>query len=485
MQYERNDSDFKRGTFRVKGDVIEVFPAYSTDSAIRVELFGDEIDRIQEISAITGERLASLKHVSIYPASHYVTAPENLERAVITIEEELEKTIRSFREEGKLVEAQRIQQRTNYDLEVLKEMGYCKGIENYTRHLNQSDPGSPPYTLIDYFPGDFLLIVDESHQTLPQVRGMWGGDHSRKKNLVDYGFRLPSAFDNRPLSFEEFENKINQAIFVSATPAVYEREHSSNIAEQIVRPTGLIDPFIEIHPSKGQIDHLISSLNEVAQRGEKTLVTTLTKRMAEELTKFVTKAGISAAYLHSEIETVERIKIINDLRSGIYDAIIGINLLREGLDIPEVSLVAILDADKEGFLRNTTSLIQTIGRASRNVNGHVVMYADKVTESIDNALKETERRRAKQVEFNRAHGITPKGITKELHESFYSVTIHEGEAAYPAKGKGSKKSMPAQPAADLIASLEKDMKKAAKDLDFERAAVLRDRIANLKRQLNA
>ncbi|MCL1802662.1 MAG: excinuclease ABC subunit UvrB [Eubacteriaceae bacterium] len=485
MQYDRNDVDFKRGTFRAKGDVIEIFPAYSSDRAIRVELFGNEIDRIKAISPISGEAGASLKHVAIYPASHYVTSPENMQFAVQTIEKELVEALEKFRAEGKLVEAQRIQQRTNYDLEVLKEMGYCKGIENYSRHINRTQPGAAPFTLIDYFPDDFLMVIDESHQTLPQVRGMWGGDHSRKKNLVDYGFRLPSAYDNRPLNFEEFEEKIGQTIFVSATPSAYEQEHSGNIAEQIVRPTGLVDPEIEIQPTKGQIDHLIGALNGVIKKGEKALVTTLTKRMAEELTKYISRVGISCTYLHSEIDTVERVKIINDLRSGVYDVIIGINLLREGLDIPEVSLVAILDADKEGFLRNTTSLIQTVGRASRNENGHVIMYADTLTDSMDRAIKETERRRDKQRKYNEEHNVTPTGIKKELHENFSTVTVKENEASYRVKGKSLAKSLPAQSTDDLLASLDKEMKKAAKELDFERAAMIRDRIANIKKQLGA
>ena len=482
IQYERNEIDFHRGTFRVRGDVIEIYPAASSDFAIRVELYGDEVDRIMQISSVTMEPISQLKHVSIYPASHYVTSPENMEIALETIEEELEKTIAEFKAKNKLVEAQRIQQRTNYDLEILREMGYCKGIENYTRHINRTSPGSAPFTLIDYFPDDFLMFIDESHVTLPQVRGMYGGDRSRKQNLIDYGFRLPSAFDNRPLNFDEFVQRLNQVVFVSATPADYEREHSQKITELIVRPTGLIDPRITVHPTTSQIDHLIGEINSVIKKGEKALITTLTKRMAEELTTYIAKTGISATYLHSEIDTVERIKIINDLRSGVFDVIVGINLLREGLDIPEVSLVAILDADKEGFLRNTTSLIQTIGRASRHENGHVIMYADKHTDSIKRAIEETERRRNKQIEFNETHAIIPKGIVKQLHEGLERAIIAEDESGYSKKTKVNK-SAPVRSPEEMLKSLENDMKKAAKELDFERAAMLRDRITNIKRQI--
>ncbi|MCL1914964.1 MAG: excinuclease ABC subunit UvrB [Eubacteriaceae bacterium] len=483
MQYERNEVDFRRGTFRVRGDVVEIFPASSAEHAVRIELYGDEIERIVETTAITGDAVASLRHVSIYPASHYVTAPENMSNALVTIQEELDEAIEKLRQEGKLLEAQRLLQRTNYDIEIMREMGYCKGIENYTRHINRTAAGDAPYTLLDYFPDDYLLIVDESHVTLPQVRGMFGGDFSRKKNLVDYGFRLPSAYDNRPLNFQEFEERIHQVVYVSATPAVYERDNSQNIVEQIVRPTGLIDPSIEVVPTTGQIDHLIGKLNEVAKAGEKALVTTLTKRMAEDLTKYIAQAGVSATYLHSEIDTVERVKIINDLRSGVYDVIVGINLLREGLDIPEVSLVAILDADKQGFLRNTTSLIQTIGRASRHLNGKVIMYADVVTESMRTAIDETDRRRAKQQAYNEEHSIVPKGVVKEIRHGIENLIKEDEETYHTAKGTRKKSSIMQTPQ-EVMASLEKEMKKAAKELDFERAAMLRDRIANIKGQLN-
>ena len=485
IQYERNEIDFHRGTFRVKGDTIEIFPATSHDYAVRVEFFGDEVERITEISALTGELRSVRKHVSIYPASHYVTTPENMKRALVGIAEELNATLKTMREENRLVEAQRLMQRTNYDMEILREMGYCKGIENYTRHINNSNPGDAPFTLIDYFPEDFLMFIDESHATIPQVRGMSGGDHSRKKNLIDYGFRLPSAFDNRPLNFAEFESRLNQVIFVSATPADYEKEHSLNVAEQIVRPTGLLDPPIQIVPIKGQIEHLVGEIKKTTADGSKVLVTTLTKRMAEDLTDYLAKVSISVAYLHSDIDTVERMRIIKDLRLGVYDVLVGINLLREGLDIPEVSLVAILDADKEGFLRSETSLIQTVGRAARNVNGHVIMYADKITPSMQKTIDETNRRREKQASYNEDNSIIPKGIVRAVHEVITAELVAEEISPYNAKkrSKGKKKEEDFFDTAQVIKSLETEMKNAAKELDFERAAVLRDRINSLQKQI--
>ena len=475
--------DFHRGTFRVRGDVIEIFPASSNDSAIRVELFGDEIERISELNPLTGEIKYLRNHVSIFPASHYVTTPENTQIAIQTIQKELDETLEILRRENKLVEAQRLMQRTNYDIEMLREMGYCKGIENYTRHINRTKPGDPPFTLIDYFPDDFIMFIDESHVTIPQIRGMHGGDHSRKKNLIDYGFRLPSAFDNRPLAFDEFEKKINQVVFVSATPNVYEAEHSAQIVEQIVRPTGLVDPIIEIVPSKGQIEHLIGQINETLKKGNRVLITTLTKRMAEDLSEYIGKTGISVAYLHSDIDTVERMKIIKDLRSGVYDVLVGINLLREGLDIPEVSLVAILDADKEGFLRSETALVQTVGRAARNVEGKVIMYADKITPSIQRAIDETDRRREKQILYNKQHDIQPMSIIKGISEGIESSIAMEANAPYGKKKKLPKSSLGSDPKT-VIENLEQEMKKAAKELDFERAALLRDRINQIKKQMD-
>ncbi len=485
IQYTRDELDFHRGTFRLKGDTIDIFPASASDTAIRVELFGDEIDRIAEISAITGQVLRYVKHAAIYPASHYVTSPENMEKAIKTISEELAERLEHFKSEGKLVEAQRLNQRTNYDLELLREMGYCKGIENYTRHLNQSLPGEPPFTLMDYFGTDYLLFIDESHVSIPQVRGMFGGDRSRKENLVDYGFRLPSAFDNRPLNFTEFESKLNQVIFTSATPGPYENAHTQNVAEQIVRPTGLMDPVITLHPTQGQIDHLIGELNKLVKKGQKALITTLTKRMAEDLTTYLSKVGLSVAYLHSDVETVERMKIINDLRTGVYDAIIGINLLREGLDIPEVSLVAILDADKEGFLRSETSLIQTIGRAARNIDGHVIMYADSITPSMQSAIDETDRRRAIQRSYNELHGITPTGIRKNISSVLETMTVKDEETKEKRKKQPKKdKFAPTSDVDEIIRNLEAEMMAAAEELNFERAAALRDRITNLRKQLD-
>jgi excinuclease ABC subunit B len=478
IQYERNDIDFQRGTFRVRGDVVEIFPASRDERCIRVEFFGDEIDRIREVDALTGEVLAEREHVAIFPASHFVTREEKMRIAIENIEKELEERLRELREQGKLLEAQRLEQRTRYDLEMMREMGFCSGIENYSRHLALRPPGSTPYTLLDYFPDDFLIIVDESHVTLPQIRGMYNGDRARKQVLVDHGFRLPSALDNRPLTFEEFEKKINQIIYVSATPGPYELEHSPEVVEQIIRPTGLLDPTIDVRPIEGQIDDLIGEIQERVKRNERTLVTTLTKKMAEDLTDYLKEIGIKVAYLHSEIKTLERIEIIRDLRLGKYDVLVGINLLREGLDIPEVSLVAILDADKEGFLRSERSLIQTIGRAARNANGHVIMYADTITKSMEIAINETKRRRAIQEAYNREHGIVPRTIQKEIRDVIRATYAAEEKETYDAKPSYSK--MTKKEREKLIADLEKEMKEAAKVLDFERAAQLRDIIFELK-----
>lgn len=480
IQYNRNDMNFIRGTFRVRGDVLEVFPAGASNVAYRVEFFGDEIDRISEIDSLTGEILGFRNHITIFPASHYVTSREKLMLAIKRIQDELNKQLQKFRGEEKLLEAQRLEQRTNYDIEMMLEMGFCSGIENYSRHLSGRDAGSTPHTLIDYFPDDFLMIVDESHVTIPQVRGMYEGDKSRKTTLVEYGFRLPSALDNRPLKFEEFENKINQMLFVSATPNKYEKEHSQNTVEQIIRPTGLLDPEIYVRPVKNQIDNLIGEINNVVEKNEKVLVTTLTKKMAEDLTIYLKETGIRVRYLHSDIDTLERLEIIRDLRLDVFDVLVGINLLREGLDIPEVSLVAIIDADKEGFLRSETSLIQTIGRAARNANGRVIMYADKMTDSMQKAISETNRRRNIQEEYNEIHSITPKTITKKVHE-----IIKATESVAP--NKKSKKldkdpeSMTQKELLELIAKKEKEMKKYAADLMFEQASVLRDEIIELKK----
>ncbi len=478
IQYERNDIDFQRGTFRVRGDVVEIFPASRDEHCIRVEFFGDEIDRIREVDALTGEIIAEREHVAIFPASHFVTREEKMRLAIENIEKELEERLRELREQGKLLEAQRLEQRTRYDLEMMREMGFCSGIENYSRHLALRPPGSTPYTLLDYFPDDFLIIIDESHVTLPQIRGMYNGDRARKQVLVDHGFRLPSALDNRPLTFEEFEQKINQIIYVSATPGPYELEHSPEVVEQIIRPTGLLDPTIDVRPIEGQIDDLIGEIHERIKRNERTLVTTLTKKMAEDLTDYLKEVGIKVAYLHSEIKTLERIEIIRDLRMGKYDVLVGINLLREGLDIPEVSLVAILDADKEGFLRSERSLIQTIGRAARNANGHVIMYADTITKSMEIAINETKRRRAIQEAYNKKHGIVPQTVKKEIRDVIRATYAAEEKETYdtkPSYGKMAKKERE-----KLIADLEKEMKEAAKALDFERAAQLRDIIFELK-----
>lgn len=477
IQYDRNDIDFRRGTFRVRGDVVEIFPASRDEHCIRVEFFGDEIDRIREVDALTGEVLGEREHVAIFPASHFVTREEKMRLAIQNIEQELEERLAELRAQGKLLEAQRLEQRTRYDLEMMREMGFCSGIENYSRHLALRPPGSTPYTLLDYFPDDFLIIIDESHVTLPQLRGMYNGDRARKQVLVDHGFRLPSALDNRPLTFEEFEQKINQIIYVSATPGPYELEHSPGVVEQIIRPTGLLDPTIDVRPTNGQIDDLIGEIRERVERNERTLVTTLTKKMAEDLTDYLKEAGIKVAYLHSEIKTLERIEIIRDLRLGKYDVLVGINLLREGLDIPEVSLVAILDADKEGFLRSERSLIQTIGRAARNANGHVIMYADTVTKSMEIAIQETKRRRTIQEAYNQEHGIVPRTVKKEIRDVIRATYAAEETETYEAKAPAK---MTKQEREELIRTLEAEMKAAAKALDFERAAQLRDAIFELK-----
>jgi excinuclease ABC subunit B len=477
VQYTRNDIDFHRGTFRVRGDVVEIFPASRDEHCIRVEFFGDEIDRIREVDALTGEIIGEREHVAIFPASHFVTRDEKMQLAIQNIEKELEQRLQELREQGKLLEAQRLEQRTRYDLEMMREMGFCSGIENYSRHLTLRPPGSTPYTLLDYFPDDFLIVIDESHVTVPQIRGMYNGDKARKQVLVDHGFRLPSALDNRPLTFEEFEQKINQIIYASATPGPYELEHSPEVVEQIIRPTGLLDPTIDVRPIQGQIDDLIGEIHERIKRNERTLVTTLTKKMAEDLTDYLKDIGIKVAYLHSEVKTLERIEIIRDLRLGKYDVLVGINLLREGLDIPEVSLVAILDADKEGFLRSERSLIQTIGRAARNANGHVIMYADTITKSMEIAINETKRRRAIQEAYNREHGLVPQTIKKDIRDVIRATYAAEQQETYESKqyGKLTKKERE-----KLIVSLEKEMKEAAKALDFERAAELRDLIFELK-----
>ena len=481
IQYVRNDMAFERGSFRVRGDVIDIYPA-GAESAVRVELFGDEVESIKEMNPITGEIIGLRNHIAVYPASHYVTSPEKMERAIETIDEELVERVQWFKDRGKLLEAQRIEQRTRYDLEMLREVGSCKGIENYSRHLNGLPAGTRPYTLIDYFPDDFLIIIDESHVMLPQLRAMYAGDRSRKSSLVEYGFRLPSALDNRPLQFEEFDKLIHQVVFVSATPAAYEREVSGGInAEQIIRPTGLLDPPIEIVPTEGQIDHLIGEIHKVVERGERVLVTTLTKKMAESLTDYLKGVNIKVRYLHSEVDTLERMEIIRDLRLGVFDVLVGINLLREGLDIPEVSLVAILDADKEGFLRTETSLIQTIGRAARNADGRVIMYADRVSKAMDVAMKETDRRRKIQDDYNKAHGITPTSVKKSVR-----AVIEATKAAEPEmeeyKGK-TPLELTKKELKDYIKNLEKEMKQAAQDLQFERAAQLRDRIFEYKVRL--
>lgn len=477
IQYERNDINLVRNKFRVRGDVVEIFPAESTDTILRVEFFGDEIDRITEINALTGEFKANLKHAAIYPASHYIVPREKMFRAVKEIQAEMEERVKYFEEKGKLIEAQRIRERTQYDTELLEEIGFCKGIENYSRVLSGRAPGSMPCTLLDYFPEDFLLFVDESHVTLPQVRSMFAGDQARKKSLIDFGFRLPSAYDNRPLNFDEFYSHVNQVVFVSATPGDFEKEHSSQVVEQVIRPTGLLDPEITVKPTDGQIDDLISEINVRTAKGERILVTTLTKKMAEDLTTYLENVGIRVRYMHHDIDTVERMEIIRDLRLGEFDVLVGINLLREGLDIPEVSLVAILDADKEGFLRSERSLIQTIGRAARNAEGQVIMYADSVTPSMEAAIRETERRRSIQMKYNEEHGITPKTIVKKVSDVL-EISTHKDDDA-PAKG-GKKRRLSAAERKQMIDQLTREMKAAAKLLEFEHAAYLRDKIKKLQ-----
>lgn len=475
LQYERNDVNFTRNKFRVRGDVVEIYPTNSDENIVRVEFFGDEIDRITEINAVSGEIRGTLKHVAIYPASHYIVPKDKMEIAIAEIERELEERIKYFNDKGKLLEAERIEQRTRYDIEMLREIGFCTGIENYSRVLSGRKPGSKPFTLLDYFPDDFLLFVDESHVMLPQVRGMFAGDRARKESLIGYGFRLPSALDNRPLNFDEFYEHINQAVFVSATPGDFEKEHSAKIVEQVIRPTGLLDPLITVKPTDGQMDDLISEINKRTAKKQRVLVTTLTKKMAEDLTEYFTTMGIKVRYMHHDIDTVERMEIIRDLRLGEFDVLVGINLLREGLDIPEVSLVAILDADKEGFLRSDRSLIQTIGRAARNAEGEVIMYADEVTRSMEKAIYETERRRAIQQKYNEEHGIIPKTIIKKVSD-IIEISTHSDD------GKKSKKKLTKAEREKLIEQLTKEMKAAAKLLEFEHAALLRDKIKKLREQ---
>ena len=478
IQYERNDIDFKRGTFRVRGDVVEIFPVSRDEHCMRVEFFGDEIDRIREVDALTGEIIGEREHVAIFPASHFVTREEKMRVAIENIEKELEERLAVLRADNKLLEAQRIEQRTRYDLEMMREMGFCSGIENYSRHLTLRPAGSTPYTLLDYFPEDFLLIIDESHVTLPQVRGMFNGDKARKQVLVDHGFRLPSALDNRPLTFDEFEKHVHNAIFVSATPGPYEMEHTPEMIQQIIRPTGLLDPTIEVRPIEGQIDDLIGEIQERIKTNERVLVTTLTKKMSEDLTDYLKEIGIKVQYLHSEVKTLERIEIIRELRLGKYDVLVGINLLREGLDIPEVSLITILDADKEGFLRSERSLIQTIGRAARNANGHVIMYADRMTDSMEKAISETKRRREIQEDYNKKYGVTPQTIQKEIRDVIRATHAAEEQEEYTPAASFSKMSKKEKD--KLIATMEKEMKAEAKALNFERAAELRDLLLELK-----
>ena len=480
IQYTRNEMDFRRSTFRVRGDTLEIFPANSSDTAVRVEFFGDEIDRISEIDVLTGEIKCQLAHIGIFPASHYVVPAEQIQKAAIAIEEELKERVDYFKSEDKLLEAQRISERTNFDIEMMKETGFCSGIENYSRHLSGLEPGQPPYTLLDYFGDDFLLIIDESHKTVPQVGAMYAGDQNRKQTLVDYGFRLPSAKDNRPLSFEEFENKLDQVLFVSATPGDYEYDHELLRAEQIIRPTGLLDPKVEVRPVEGQIDDLISEITKETSRKNKVLITTLTKRMAEDLTQYMKDVGIRVRYLHSDIDTLERAEIIRDMRLDVFDVLVGINLLREGLDIPEITLVAILDADKEGFLRSETSLIQTIGRAARNSEGHVIMYADVMTDSMRNAIEETNRRREIQKAYNKEHGITPTTIKKAVRDL---IAVSKAVAETEVKLKKDPESMSKKELKNLISQLEKQMRQAAADLNFEQAAELRDKMIELKKNL--
>ena len=476
MQYTRSEIDFKRGTFRAKGDIIEIYPSDENEKAIRVEMWGDEIEKISEINPLTGKVISTRNHVMIFPNSHYVTSTDKMERAINTIEEELEERIKYFKDNNKLIEAQRIEERTNFDIEMMKETGFCQGIENYSRHISGREPGSAPFTLLDYLPKDFLLLVDESHATIPQVRGMYNGDRARKESLVQYGFRLPSALDNRPLQFDEFEDKINQVVFVSATPADYEKEHSKeNVVEQIIRPTGLLDPEIEVRPVENQIDDLITQINARVEKKERVLVTTLTKKMAEDLTAYLAEIGIKVRYMHSEIKALERMEIIRDLRIGEFDVLVGINLLREGLDIPEVSLVAILDADKEGFLRSERSLIQTIGRAARNTEGKVIMYADELTESMEKAITETNRRRKIQSEYNKAHNITPMTIKKSVRDTIKATIVEDISAEYEIKQDEDVK--------DIINRLTDEMLNHATNMEFEKAAEIRDKIKELEKLL--
>ena len=481
IQYDRNDMDFHRGTFRVRGDVLEIFPAEETDKAVRVEFFGDEIDRLVQIDTLTGEILCELNHIAIFPASHYVVPMDTILKATGEIEKDMEEQVKFFKHEGKLIEAQRIEERTNFDIEMLRETGFCSGIENYSRHLNGLPAGAPPMTLLDFFPDDFLIIVDESHMTIPQIRGMYAGDRSRKQTLVDYGFRLPSALDNRPLNFEEFEAHIDQMMFVSATPSDYEKEHELLRTEQIIRPTGLLDPEVQVRPVEGQIDDLIGEVNKEIAQHHKVLITTLTKRMAEDLTDYMKEVGIRVKYLHSDIDTLERAQIIRDMRLDVFDVLVGINLLREGLDIPEITLVAILDADKEGFLRSATSLIQTIGRAARNAEGHVIMYADTITDSMREALDETNRRREIQMKYNEEHGITPQTIKKAVRDL---ISISKVIAKEEVRFEKDPESMTKKELEKLIGEIQKKMQKAAADLNFEAAAELRDKMLELKKQLN-
>ena len=473
MQYTRNELDFKRGTFRAKGDIVEIYPSDQSESAIRVEFWGDEIEKISEINPLTGKAIGTRVHVMIFPNSHYVTTKEKMDRAIGTIEEELEERIKFFKDQGKLIEAQRIEERTNFDIEMMKETGFCQGIENYSRHISGREPGSPPFTLFDYFPKDFLLLIDESHATIPQVRAMYNGDKARKDSLVNYGFRLPSAYDNRPLTFKEFEERINQVVFVSATPAEYEKEHSKdNVVEQIIRPTGLLDPKIEVKPIENQIDDLIEQIRERTERNERVLVTTLTKKMAEDLTDYLKNVDIKVNYMHSDIKALERMEIIRNLRLGEFDVLVGINLLREGLDIPEVSLVAILDADKEGFLRSERSLIQTIGRAARNTNGKVIMYADELTESMEKAISETNRRREIQMKYNEEHGITPQTINKSVRDTIKATVLEDVSSEYDIKKDENIE--------EIITKLTDEMLKCASKMEFEKAAELRDKIKELQ-----
>ena len=479
IQYERNDVNFIRGTFRVRGDILEIFPANTDERAIRIEFFGDEIDRITEIDYVTGKIVGLRNHVVIFPASHYVTTQERIDKAIVDIEDELKGRIEYFKENDKLLEAQRIDQRTRYDVEMLKEIGFCQGIENYSRHITGRKAGEKPYTLMDFFPDDFLIIVDESHVTVPQIRGMYAGDKSRKSSLIDNGFRLPSAYDNRPLNFSEFEENINQILFVTATPGPYEIEHSTTIAEQIIRPTGLLDPIIDVRPINNQIDDLVGEINSIIEKNERVLITTLTKKMSEDLTDYLKEIGIKVKYLHSDIDTLERVEIIRDLRLGKFDVLVGINLLREGLDIPEVSLVAILDADKEGFLRSETSLIQTIGRAARNANGKVIMYADKITKSMQSAIEETKRRREIQIHYNEVNNITPKTIQKSIRKGIEATIVADEEAIYGTINENNDESIK-----ESIENLKEEMMEAAQNLQFERAAQLRDKIKELENKLS-